>query len=1343
MIKYSQLRPLNHTTKRYINENSRKIEILLSETNSILNGLGRIAANQIEKAYGKTMSFDEVFDLYNKGISKEEVQAWVWYKRSLGVPMTGWEKFFLTGDKQARTNMVVAKKAVVVKDNHFRDIRTVPAGTEIGKYIKKHQYSNTLTYFIVRAKDGLYYVSAKDVEITNSESSYGTEKELRMLIENGTLFYCGGELLPYPIFAYANMYDRYQQLQEDKDFIIDTWGQDIFEKHHKTIKDATPERLTVTSPDKTMRPIISAISNFATYTDIFHIKIVREEYLNINKAQQFKKVNGEIRKKSRKEKIDFDFDGETPYALRDVFIAWLYSLNVDIDFNKSDPTNIVDYYILNKPLRNDYLSKEEKAELKSNARAEGEDLFSRFLNEVLTFEDQQKLDWTWNRIYNAQSDINYARIPVAFSCSSFFKSGVLRLTHAQREGVAFQEAVGSGINAFDVGVGKTMTAIATLAQNITNGKAKRPLIVVPKPTYQKWINEIIGYTDDKTKQFVPGVLSGTGVKVNEWYNLGTNIVKKIDITKAVPEKSITIVTYEGFKKIGFGDGVADSVFDELCNVLGQSNVGIGARDKEIDYQKFREMIGVGLKNTILDIDEVGFDYLVIDEAHRAKNVFASVNKDDEDNKRYLLTGAQSELGVKTFFLTNYLQRTYSNNVMLLTATPFSNSPLEIYSMLGHVAHKDLVDAGIQNISTFFNLFVLPTTEWAANYKEQIIEKEVIKSFTNRLILNRLIYNHILYKTGEDAGVKRPNKINIPLLYKTDENGKTTRLSENDQVLTYLNMTDSQREQQNIITGMAHAATMGKLSSGLLFKALNFSLDNALSPFLRGGAPEDYKDFVTKSPKIRYALESIRTVKQWHEKRNEECSGQVIYMNRGKDFFPMVKEYLEKDVGFKRNVKFGKVVLDEVEIITSGISETKKENIKEAFLDNVVKVIIGTSTIREGIDLQRNGTAIYNLYPDWNPTDIRQLEGRIWRQGNKYKNVRVVMPLVSDSMDVFIFQKLEEKTARINDIWAKGNRKNVLDVESLDPQEIKMALITDVSRIVSMFFEQEVEEINREIKKVKVGMQTISEITWSIHQYKEARQRVHGFLKEMEEKLRISPYFEDGAEERGYPKNKINQAKELLKSLEAFNKGSEQTDKEALSLCRRTENLNISYTPYYVNRFKEYLSTVRKAERNILIPRGYTIDSDLDKVRDDIQKELVDLYRKAAQYCPKGTFDEDSVDSDYTRYFNSRTIIHFSKEQMKNSPRWDDLLIEVSRKKSTLNVTGKKVMERVKEFEKLNYLLGEKVDFQDKKPIIKIEQQKEIEERLDTSSKAEKVKAAARLKLKMKMLKLKLNLVETY
>ena len=1221
----------------------------------------------IEKSGKKTMSFQEVINRYNAGISDNEIRAWVWYKRSLGVPMHGWEKFYIQGGDTIE--QVVVKEQSMIKDNHFRDIRMAEKGTVLGKYIKSHSYSLGDSYYIFRNDEGLYYVSAKTTQLRKSEIT-SNKNVLDELVQQHALYYLGGEFVPFPVYTYGNMYDRLLQLEADKEYIQENWGEDIYQNHKHVIEEAKPPMLSVMNVDEKERPIITAISDFAGRQTVFSIKEVREEYMDLEQAEELKKVNGKVERKRDREKIKIRFDAETEYTLQDVFVKWLFTLNSDTDFEKSSAIDIADYYIANRTLRDDKLTKEEKSELKANARIEGEKLFSKFLHEVLTFKDQEQLDYSWNRIYNAQSDINYKRVPIGFECSVKFKSGILQLTDIQREGIAFMEMMGSGINAFDVGVGKTMTAIATLAHNIYSGKCKRALIVVPKPTYKKWINEIMGYEDKKTKEFVSGVLSHTDVTLNDWFNLGTETVKKINLNKPVPQKSITIVTYEGFKKLGFGEHVSEELFVELVNILGQSNEK-SARDKEIEYQKFREMIGVGLKNTVADIDALGFDFAVIDEAHRCKNVFASVKADENGNKRYAIQSAVSETGQKAFLLLNYIQRKFGRSTMLLTATPFTNSPLEIYSMLSLVAHENLVKSGIQNVDTFFDLFVLPTIEWTANYKEEIVEKEVIKSFTNRRILQKLIYNHILYKTGEEAGVKRPQKINLPLLYDFNTEPKE-RLSQDKQVLTYIRMTEKQRINQNRIVDMAKNATKGKLDSGNLFRALAYSLDNALSPFLLNGTPEDYKEFVDESPKIKYVMDCIKTVKDWHEKQGETCSGQVIYMNRGKQFFSLIKEYLHQELGFKKGVMFDKTKIDEVEIISSEINDTRKETIKEAFLDGVVKVIIGTATIREGIDLQKRGTVIYNCYPEWNPTDIRQLEGRIWRQGNRYGYVRIVMPLVQDSMDVFVFQKLEEKTSRINDIWFRGDRGNVLDLESLNPEEVKLALITDVDRLVKMFFDQEKEELQREFNKVKRAIEMIHEVKSDIDYYNSYREKSLEAIKEYYTTLIKSNFFTNTvhAAEPDFEKKESKEqkrAKDLRDDIDALLQASIQEDKEILSVGRKIENsyavLGIYFrNAYYVRYFKEYVSKVRKTERTILKPKGYSIESDLSKIIEEYELEKQTILKKAELY--KGEVE---------------------------SERWATLREEVKEKKSTLQVEGKTPEDRAKEFSRLNYLLEYTVD----------------------------------------------------
>jgi N12 class adenine-specific DNA methylase len=444
-----------------------------------------------------------------------------------------------------------------------------------------------------------------------------------------------------------------------------------------------------------------------------------------------------------------DYD---PISLVDAFKKWLRNYPNE-DIKKVTSGDIINSY-LEQGRKPQIVDKKEWEAIKSYSRGEGERLFKIFLHEALLHEDQVKIDRVYNEKHNAIATLNYRKIPIGVEISRKFGDNDLDLREAQREGIAFMELVGSGVVAYDVGVGKTMTAIAEMCTAIKNGKAKRPLVVVPNPTYENWVNEMFG------KDGKPGILSGTGITLNKWYNLGAGF-ENVDFTKPVKEGSITLVTYEGLQKIGFNEKTQDKHFSFLKSVVTQENETTKERETEKNNEKIEEVIGVGLKGTIADIDDLGIDYMCVDEAHNFKNVFSEVKSDENGKQFYLKGGLPSNRGIKMFFLANYIQREYGRNVMLLTATPFTNSPLEIYSMLSLVAYKYMKENSISNLKSFFEQFIHETYEWVVSTSGSIQQKTVVKSFNNRIALQKLINSHINFKTGEEANIKRPCKINIP------------------------------------------------------------------------------------------------------------------------------------------------------------------------------------------------------------------------------------------------------------------------------------------------------------------------------------------------------------------------------------------------------------------------------------------------------------------------------------------------------------------------------------------------------------------------------------------------------
>ena len=126
-----------------------------------------------------------------------------------------------------------------------------------------------------------------------------------------------------------------------------------------------------------------------------------------------------------------------------------------------------------------------------------------------------------------------------------------------------------------------------------------------------------------------------------------------------------------------------------------------------------------------------------------------------------------------------------------------------------------------------------------------------------------------------------------------------------------------------------------------------------------------------------------------------------------------------------------------------------------------------------MNLQFYASVLYNLYIDFNPTDNTQLEGRIWRQGNRFDNVRIVVPLMENSMDIFMFQKLEEKTERINQIWNKDGQTNELNTEDFNPSELKYELITDPLTLATLQVEDDIVRFDEKIDDINLEYATLN------------------------------------------------------------------------------------------------------------------------------------------------------------------------------------------------------------------------------------------------------------------------------
>jgi hypothetical protein len=1049
------------------------------------------------------LSIEDSLKIYSPGITTAEIKGFVYFKQKFGSPMIGWEKWFLptTG---ARGKVCYSTTSFYLKDQQFNDVKLVPSGAILGIKTKfKNEYNDEKYWVIKNENNELFYAAQTNFKEENSFATVDEESLKELVMQKG-LCYDGNDYVPLFMFTFGDIYEikekfigKYNKETDTfdggyKSDIERLFGIDIAKWHEEIIDNAlkTKNNFDFANPVTSERPYLSKEN------EISHSFLIKE--LNIDSGVSFKKHFDDLnRNKRRGSRIEYN-EEETTFTLFNAFEIWFeYSVN-DMMLDKTTVQDIKDYYIsrINKKIS---LSDDEsfgkttkeldklKDEKRILAKIEGDKFYSEFLATALTRKDLLALNYTFNKQFNNFVNIDLSKVPVGFEANNkIFNSENFRLKPVQRNGLAFLNVSNSGCLAYDVGFGKTLTAIHNLAMLLKQGSIKRPLIAVPKQVYKNWVYEMFGYWtngSERSKQefngswFVNGALTGSKYKLNDWFNLSTD--KKVE-NKQIPEYTITLVTYQGLEKIGFSSELYDELAAEIFTILNEKGKEKTERQEEKEKERSEAKLGRALAKTEYDIDVLGVDYLVFDEAHAFKNIFSSIEIPEDFRNSWRLTkGAVSSRGLKGFILALYIQKKYNGNVNLLTATPFTNSPLELYSMLSLVAYNYLVTSKINNLFSFMSMFIETQVEYTVNHLQEIVLDTVIKSFKNKNILRDILYRYFDYQDNPiDAGVRRPCKLNLP----------------NTNVSTFLQMSDSQITAQAMVIEEANSYDI-RTNRGAMGRALSWAKSNSFSPFLLPGIAgyQNIDEFVEESPKIKYTIECIKSVKEFHENLGQECSGQVIYSNRGKDLFKDFKTALEEKCGFKQKMPFGDDKVDEVEIITSSNSEAdndRKELIKDAFNEGVVKVIIGTSTIQEGINLQKRGTVLYNLDLDWNPTSFKQLEGRIHRQGNMFKYVRIVVPMVQDTLDSFINQKLDEKSKRISSIWDKTDKTNESETnDALDPMEIKFNLIKDEKKLVNMRLEMNIEKAKKDFLISEDKYNAFSELELEVEKFNSQKDNV--------------------------------------------------------------------------------------------------------------------------------------------------------------------------------------------------------------------------------------------------------------
>lgn len=568
-------------------------------------------------------------------------------------------------------------------------------------------------------------------------------------------------------------------------------------------------------------------------------------------------------------------------------------------------------------------------------------------------------------------------------------------------------ADGKGIIADDVGLGKTLGGLLLARMAKVNGQAKRPIIVVPKSVLANWFEEAetwfpgsrvltIGgnFTRGKDGQLI-GTKDGPSERKRKYHDLKQNDYDFIIISEPVFEEiDLDPITKEQYYSQDF--------WVQRGEALG--NAGDKRRKKiKENYEQALAQREIKNRTDATYFNELGVDMLIADEMHHQKNLYAAKDRFSKQPKFLGGTGLSDrslDFNLKTRWVR---ENNGGKNVYGLTATPTKNSPLEIYSMLSHIAPEAFERIGIRNSEEFLDRFCEFVQDKVLGTKGDIEDATVVSGFKNLDELREIMGRFIDRRTAVDVGLKLP---------------------ERDDHMHLVEMTPAQQEVYAELRELAAESAGKKDATGdahvfsIMSKMGKAALDLSLL--------DETKYAGSESPKYK-AL-----AKQCKEKSQD--GGQIIFCEALDSYDKMISALV--DAGFKRN---------EIGVITGDAAKTavQRQNIANDFNDGKLKVLVGNVVMSEGLNLQKTTTDIHHMDVPWEPATLQQRNGRGLRQGNMNERIRIHTYLSKGSFDGYRYQAVAAKKDWQDLLWSGGDRvENLAREGKISAEEMRIMLAAD-------------------------------------------------------------------------------------------------------------------------------------------------------------------------------------------------------------------------------------------------------------------------------------------------------------
>lgn len=622
------------------------------------------------------------------------------------------------------------------------------------------------------------------------------------------------------------------------------------------------------------------------------------------------------------------------------------------------------------------------------------DKFNNFINK---HEDVRLLlENTYNNIYNRWvqktydgSGITIEGLAQGIELRQHQKNAVQRIVEERR--ALLSHCVGSR---------KSLTMLAAGFKLKELGLVNKPLYVVPSSLTAQFGQEIMRFFPTKN----------------------VFVTTKRDFEKSRRRRFIARIASSDYDAIVIGD----SQFEKMKVSEERQRQFIKSRLKELDdtieflrdkgerlsvksiqgmkaklEKSLEKLSDTENKDEFIDFEQLGIDFLFVDEAHHFKNIRPITKKGNIAGISQ--TTAQKNLDME-MKIRSIQEEHNGTNVVFATGTPISNSISEMFTMMNYIQPDVLKEYNVDCFDAWVGTFgLIENSLEISPTGDKYISKLRFKNFINLPELMQI------YRRTADIQLTEMLDLPLPNVRKYALKTELTE-SQKDYLQELIERTDL------IKSGCVDPSedNMLKITSEARKLALDMRLlDN-----------EAYD--INDSMKIMQVVDKVEEI---YHNETQYKGTQMIFSDLGTPTDPtktFTLYHAIKDLLVARGIPES-----EIAFVHDANNESKKLQLSRKVNVGEVRILLAsTEKGGTGLNVQKRMKAIHHLDVPWRPSDIIQRNGRLVRQGNIYKTVDIYFYITRGSFDNYLWQIQENKLKFLSSI---GRPNPIRTAEDIDEQ----------------------------------------------------------------------------------------------------------------------------------------------------------------------------------------------------------------------------------------------------------------------------------------------------------------------